>query len=162
MKICICRVDDRLIHGQITAAWTKKYNISNIFVVDDELSADRLAVQVISMTVPPRIEVRVLSVSQMSALLRGTQAEEGDARAMILFRSLGMAGNLFEAGGHITDTLILGGMASKIGRHQIAKNLFLSKEEENLVVQIADSCGLTVVLQMLPEDMPIDVRDMLS
>lgn len=162
MKICLCRVDDRLVHGQITAAWTKNRNISTIFVVDDALASDRLAARVISMTVPSRLEVQVLSVSQMSALLQNSGAALEEVRAMILFRSLQMANDLFAQNGRIVDTLILGGMPSKLGREEVGKNLFLSKEEVELVARITDSHGIAVVLQMLPNDMPVDVSSMLS
>ena len=54
MKVCFCRVDYRLLHGQVTNAWTSKYKIKHIFVVDDELYKDDIARRVLMMASPKR------------------------------------------------------------------------------------------------------------
>ncbi|CGE75989.1 phosphotransferase system sugar-specific EIIB component [Streptococcus pneumoniae] len=37
MTIVGCRIDGRLIHGQVANLWAGKLNISRIMVVDDEV-----------------------------------------------------------------------------------------------------------------------------
>ena len=157
MKICMCRVDDRLIHGQVTAVWCRQLGVSSIFVVDDELSKDRLTIKILCMTAPPKTEVHVLSVSRMAAMLSNKAAAPAQIRAMILFRTLATAKDLFAQTGKIFDTLCLGGMPSRIGRHEIGKNLFLSKEERMVVLEMIERYGMDVLSQILPSDPPVDV-----
>ena len=38
MPILLCRVDDRLIHGQVVVGWGAQLGLDVIMVVDDELS----------------------------------------------------------------------------------------------------------------------------
>ena len=38
MTIVGCRIDGRLIHGQVANLWTTKLNISRIMVIDDEVA----------------------------------------------------------------------------------------------------------------------------
>ena len=157
MKICIFRVDDRLIHGQVTAVWTRELGVSTIFVVDDTLCRDRLSVNILSMTAPPKTQVHVFSTDQMASALRSPQVTAAPGRAMILFRDLAAAEELLARTGRICETLCLGGIPSRIGRHEIAKNLFLSKDERLAVLNIADHYGMRVISQVLPSDTPLDV-----
>lgn len=156
VKICICRVDERLIHGQVTAVWCRQQGVSSIFVIDDELAKDRLTIRILRMTAPPKTEVRVLSAAQMAAVLSGEERSES-TRAMLLFRTLAAADELFAQTGPLCPALCLGGMPSRIGRHEVGKNLFLSKEERGLVADIAERYGVSVISQILPSDPPVDV-----
>ena len=38
MTIVGCRIDGRLIHGQVANLWTTKLNVSRIMVIDDEVA----------------------------------------------------------------------------------------------------------------------------
>lgn len=156
MKICMCRVDDRLIHGQVTAVWSRQLGVSSVFVVDDDLAKDRLTIQILRMTAPPKTEVHVLPVDQMAALLSNPAATP-QVRAMILFRTLETAREFFARTGRVFDTLCLGGMPSRIGRHEVGKNLFLSREERQVVLEMVERYGVSVLSQILPSDAPIDV-----
>ena len=37
MNVCLARVDERLIHGQVMTAWVKKAWIKKIMLEDDEI-----------------------------------------------------------------------------------------------------------------------------
>ena len=162
MNVYLCRVDDRLVHGQITAAWTRKYNISNIFVVDDELAGDRIASKILTLTVPSKIEVQVVSSPQMAILLQRCDVNLEKIKAMLLFRSLHVVNDLLSRTGHITDILTIGGISSKLGRQEIERNLFLSEEEQKLIEYMAHEYQLQIILQTLPDDTPIDIKNLLS
>lgn len=157
MKICMCRVDARLIHGQITAVWARELGASSIFVVDDELSEDRLTIKILCMTAPSKVDVHVLSVAQMVEVLHNRTMASPQIRAIILFRNLMSAKSLFDLTGKIYETLTLGGMPSRIGRYEIEKNLFLSKEERLVASDMMRQHGISIISQVLPSDAPIDV-----
>lgn len=46
------RLDERLIHGQITTAWSRFLDVGAIVVANDKLSKDQLATQVLLMSAP--------------------------------------------------------------------------------------------------------------
>ena len=48
MNIVLCRVDERLIHGQVMTAWVKKAWIKKIILVDDELASDDFMKEVLA------------------------------------------------------------------------------------------------------------------
>lgn len=157
MKICFCRVDNRLLHGQVTNAWTRKYKIRQIFVVDDELYKDDIARRVLMLASPARVNTRVCSAEQMTDVLQQKEVCRNNAKAAILLKTIKDAKRLFDKAGKITDTLILGGISCGIGRHKVCERLFLSEEEKRIVKEIAGKYHLRVEHRILPGDVPVDV-----
>jgi len=39
--ICDVRIDDRLIHGQVTGCWIPHYSLDKIVVIDEEILKDK-------------------------------------------------------------------------------------------------------------------------
>ena len=95
MKVCFCRVDYRLLHGQVTNAWTSKYKIKHIFVVDDELYKDDIARRVLMMASPSGVNTSVYSTDQMAGILQQTSILSSDSKAAVLVKSLEDAEKLF-------------------------------------------------------------------
>lgn len=42
MIIKLIRIDDRLIHGQVTTVWTKEAQAGRIIIVDDQVAEDEI------------------------------------------------------------------------------------------------------------------------
>ncbi len=63
------RIDERLIHGQITTAWSRALDVSGIVVVSDKLSKDTLATQTLLMSAPAGKKVACKSVADGIKLL---------------------------------------------------------------------------------------------
>lgn len=95
MKVCFCRVDYRLLHGQVTNAWTSKYKIKHIFVVDDELYKDDIARRVLMMASPSKVNTSVYSTDQMAGILQQTSILSSDSKAAVLVKSLEDAESCF-------------------------------------------------------------------
>ena len=57
MPIVLCRVDDRLIHGQVVIGWGRPLGVELIVLVDDEVAASPWEQELYRMAVPPEIEV---------------------------------------------------------------------------------------------------------
>ena len=53
MAVKMIRIDDRLIHGQIVAAWAKSLSIKRIWIVDDGVAKDTFITNVMKMVAPP-------------------------------------------------------------------------------------------------------------
>lgn len=63
------RLDERLIHGQVTTAWSRSLDVSGIVVVSDKLSKDKLATQTLLMSAPAGKKVACKSVQDGIKLL---------------------------------------------------------------------------------------------
>ncbi len=70
------RLDERLIHGQITTAWSRYLDVSGIVVVSDKLAVDQLASKVLLMAAPAGKKVAVKSVNDALKLLKDPRGEK--------------------------------------------------------------------------------------
>ena len=47
--ICFCRIDDRLIHGQVVTTWVNVKKIEQIIVVNDKVAGDKIQKNILNM-----------------------------------------------------------------------------------------------------------------
>ena len=70
------RLDERLIHGQITTAWSRYLDVNAIVVASDKLAKDHLASQVLLMAAPAGKKVAVKSIEDSIKLLSDPRSEK--------------------------------------------------------------------------------------
>ena len=58
MPIVLCRVDDRLIHGQVVMGWGRPLAVTRIMLVDDEVAGSSWEQDLYRMAVTPEIDHR--------------------------------------------------------------------------------------------------------
>ena len=58
-NIVLCRIDSRLIHGQVVTKWVGQSQANRIAVVSDELDADPFMKNIYLMAAPPNIKVEM-------------------------------------------------------------------------------------------------------
>ena len=63
MAIVLCRIDDRLIHGQVVIGWGRAMGIDLIILVDDQVAASDWEQELYRMAVTPEIEVRFVTMA---------------------------------------------------------------------------------------------------
>ena len=64
MEIAFCRIDDRLIHGQVATVWTKMTGCNRIMCVSDEVAADTMRKKLLLQVAPPGIKAYVIPVAK--------------------------------------------------------------------------------------------------
>lgn len=83
--------------AQVTNAWTSKYKIKHIFVVDDELYKDDIARRVLMMASPSKVNTSVYSTDQMAGILQQTSILSSDSKAAVLVKVLKMRKVVFQS-----------------------------------------------------------------
>lgn len=73
MKLYV-RLDDRLIHGQITTQWSRTLDITAIVVASDQAAADPLKKNILTMACPSDKKVAIRSVEGAIKLLSNPKA----------------------------------------------------------------------------------------
>ena len=64
------RIDDRFIHGQVTAAWIKKIRSLSVWVVNDKIASNPVLKQLQLTLAPPGIQVDVLNIKDAAEKLK--------------------------------------------------------------------------------------------
>ncbi len=155
MKIVLSRVDERLVHGQIIASWTKQLTIKKIMIIDDQSANDPFMAQVLTMAAPSGINIQLLTVAKAAEILKAN--EDGGDRTMLLFRHPKSALGLVSQGVALPE-LNIGNMGAGPNRKSITKNVYMSTQEIDIAKSLLES-KVHVYLQMLVTDPKIDIAE---
>ena len=152
MKINLCRVDERLIHGQVMTAWVKKCWIKKIILVDDELASDDFMKEVLALSAPSGVKVEVRSVEDALQTINGSDSDES---TLLLFKEVRYAYELYKVGYDLKE-LNIGNIGSSPVRKAITNQVYMSEEEKAMCREMNDK-GVYVYIQKLPQDSQVDV-----
>lgn len=160
MNIVATRVDERLIHGQVMASWSKRLQLARIVVVDNQIAKDDFMKTVLSMSAPAGMQIDILSVKGAANTVK---SDADSANTMLLFKRISAALELareLQGSSSKMAELNLGNLGSVPGRVQVTKNIFLLEEERTQIRELQD-LGVNVFLQMLYTDPKVPVDDVL-
>jgi len=162
LAIVLVRVDDRLIHGQITTAWIAYSKATRIVIASDEVANDSLQRTIINLTRPPKIVVDVLTVDQ--TIERAASATWERDRVFIICKHPGDALNLVKAGLGIDEVNIgnVGGTTQhRTGvRKQISKAIAVTEDDVRIFREILEA-GVALEARLIPRDRRVDMASLL-
>lgn len=127
MAILLCRVDDRLIHGQVVVGWGAHLGLDFIAVVDDELSQSEWEQDLYHAGLPEDIDARFVGVEKAAHLIPKWAANA--ERGFVLTRDLATMRSLAEQGVLDDIEINLGGLHDAPGRRRVLPYLFLGVED---------------------------------
>ena len=148
--ICWIRVDDRLIHGQVTVGWRQHLRYDAICIVDDATADDAFMCDVLRMAAPAGIRVSVVAAGQAIDAL-----ERLDAKAiLVLVKTPQTALQLVEAGLAIGQ-INVGNLGAAPGRKRVLKSILLGPEHVAALDALA-ARGVKIAFQLVPDDSPVE------
>jgi mannose/fructose/N-acetylgalactosamine-specific phosphotransferase system component IIB len=170
------RVDDRLIHGQVTVGWRQHLRYAEIWVVDDLVLDDPYLQDALQLAAPAGVEVRVYGVEEAGVLLgsgavsrlRGRETSNvrcqassrvrvGVAEAcevLLLVRSPEVAWALIEGGVPLSQVNV-GNVSARPGSVRVFKNISLTPVQAEALDALAGR-GVHITFQLTPEDPQAD------
>jgi mannose/fructose/N-acetylgalactosamine-specific phosphotransferase system component IIB len=157
MPIVLCRVDDRLVHGQVVIGWGRPLDLRRIVLVDDEVRASPWEQELYRMAAPPEIAVDFASAAEAAPRLAGWEA--GRERVLVLVGTIGTASELERNAPGILRKLNLGGIHAGPGRRERLRYLYLSDEELTMLQGLARR-GMQISAQDLPTSRQVPLADL--
>lgn len=152
MSVVFYRIDDRLIHGQVMTGWSKVCGAKRILVVDDGTAENTFLCQVMKMSVPQDMDVRICKLQEgLSAIL----SDPAESKTIVLTKTPAVMLQLLEGGAPMKE-LNLGGMGYLPGRKAILRNIQISPEELTQLQDIAAK-GVRVFCQIVPDGKRIEL-----
>jgi mannose/fructose/N-acetylgalactosamine-specific phosphotransferase system component IIB len=154
VDIALARIDDRLIHGQVVTAWLRAIGrCDEILICDDNTRKNEFLQQVLRMTAPPDLGLRVLSVDEA---IKDFQDKVADGRRVLLLtRGPDPILRLIASGVQFT-ILSLGGMGAGPDRKTLYKNVAVSRQELDVLHQI-QAKGVKIEIKLVPSDRGVDL-----
>lgn len=158
IKIVHCRVDTRLLHGQVATTWTKQVNPDRIIVVSDGVAHDELRKTMIVQAAPPGVKVNVVPVSKMVEVSKDPRF--GATKAMLLFET---PQDVLEAveGGVDIKNVNLGSMAHSVGK-VVVTNAIAMDQADVECLEALQAKGITFDVRKVPADSPENFESMMS
>jgi PTS system mannose-specific IIB component len=145
--IALARVDDLLVHGQVTAGWVPHLHATVVVVANDRIAADPL-LSGIMRSAASGVRIEVLPVGE--AARRGARGVWERDAALLLFESLQDAARAIDAGLPVTR-LNLGGLRHDEGRLCLCDGVTLDNEDCSLLRALCRR-GVSIDVRLMPVD----------
>ena len=158
IKIAHCRVDTRLLHGQVATTWTKQVNPDRIIVVSDGVAHDELRKTMIVQAAPPGVKVHVIPIQKMIDAAHDPRF--GATKVMLLFETPQDVQKCVEGGVDIKN-VNLGSMAHSVGK-VVATNAIALDQADIDCLEKLRSEGVEFDIRKVPADSPENYESMIK
>lgn len=148
-RICWVRVDDRLIHGQVTVAWRQHLNYDAICIVDDGIAGDAFMRDVLEMAAPAGVRASVVTVQQAIGAL-----EQLEAKAILVLVKTPQTALQLVEGGLAIKQINVGNLGAGPGQKRVLKSILLGPEHVTALDALA-AHGVQISFQLVPDDSPV-------
>lgn len=157
-KIVLCRVDSRLVHGQVMTKWVQQSNANEIIIVSDPVSKDQFLLDIYRMSAPPGMEIRCYNKEDTVQLWKEGQLLKGNT--LLLFADIATLHQVCLQGVAIKEVQI-GGLGGGPSRKVVYKNITLDEMDAGELEELAD-LGISIRFQTIPEDRALPLNEALA
>jgi mannose/fructose/N-acetylgalactosamine-specific phosphotransferase system component IIB len=155
MPIVLCRIDDRLVHGQVVIGWGRPLDAEFVVLVDASVAASPWEQELYRMAVPLELEIRFATVEEAGPQLASWQA--GDRRGIVLTGDIETMAALHRAAPAVMRRINLGGIHHRPGRRERLPYVYLTDDELRCLVAL-EAAGAEITAQDLPTSSPVPLR----
>lgn len=155
--IVLCRVDHRLLHGQVAFTWTQSVSSNCILIANDAVAKDDLRMTALRVSKPNGVKLVIKSVDDSLKALNSGVTDK--YKLMILCESIKDAARLVEGYDKI-KSINLGGIKNEAGKKQISKAISVNEEEVEILKELNDK-GIELEVRMISDDSKQDVMKLI-
>ncbi len=158
MNILLVRVDDRFIHGQILESWIPFLKAQSVIVVNDSLACDHFQKTIMSMAIPERIILRIVSLEEASRLSMDCELDE--KRTLVIVSSIKDAYILY-MNGFFYNRLNIGNNKGADSAKQISYSVWVDEEDLSMLGRLMEM-NVEISLQSVPRERSLDMKSILE
>lgn len=153
MKIKLCRIDDRLIHGQVATVWAHEANAARIIICSDAVANDPIRKKLVVQVGPPGIKVSVVDIEKAIRVYNNPKYENDTV--FFLYTCPQDVLSMVRGGVPIRSVNI-GGMAFKEGKSQITKAVSVDDSDKE-AFRALHELGVELEIRPVVTDTKIDI-----
>jgi PTS system mannose-specific IIB component len=158
MNVVLVRVDDRFIHGQILESWIPHLRTQGVIVANDGLAGDQIQKTILSMAIPDRIKLKIVSLDDAERLMDDCDLQ--GKRCLVIVSNIKDACRLF-SNGFIFTKLNIGNNNAAGPSKQLSFSVWVDHEDIDLVKSLMEK-GVEVTLQSVPRERLIDMKSIID
>ena len=159
MSIVLARIDDRLIHGQVTEGWGRALKPDLIIVISDDIACSGWEKELCLAALPDTVEGSVVAVDEAPGMINAVLGDD-DRHVFVLFESPRDALRTIEGGAKLTE-INVGGMHSELGKREILDYIYVDDDDTRYLKAIAVS-GVKLDFRDLPGSERAEVLSILE
>lgn len=160
--ICMARVDDRLIHGQVAVKWCKELKVSRIIVASDKIAANPVQVAALKGAAPAGVKAAMLPIDKAVAVLSDPRSEplrillvsNDPADLLAVFRGIDER--------PVTNVANYGRLNGALSeKTQISDSVYLAEADKGVIREMV-ALGIEVIHQPLPDSAKKDLSTLVG
>ncbi len=157
-EIVLCRIDSRLIHGQVMTKWVNQSGANKIVVVSDELAKDPFMMEIYLLAAPR--DVKVNCYTQKDVIENWNADQFGGGKVLLLLPNLKTMKEVYDGGIRVTNIQV-GGLGGAPNRKVVFQNITLDDADVEILTQLQQK-GVKIIFQTIPEDAPQSLEGILK
>ena len=155
--IQLCRVDHRLLHGQVAFSWTNAVNADCILVASDHVVNDEIWKTTLKLGKPAGVKLVIKTIEDSIEAINSGITDK--YKLLIVVQTIQDANRISEQCESI-KSINLGGAKKQEGYRAISKAVYIGSEEEKAIHEMLDR-GLEVEIRQLAADSKVQVTSVL-
>lgn len=156
-KVVLARVDARLIHGQVMTSLSKSAGANAIFVADNSSANDAFTKNII-LGAGSRTGLKVRVLKEDGAVRYWNDRQYDDFNVILLTKSISVMAEIIKGGVPIGE-LNLGGLPQRPGLTSIIKEVSISEEELDILVELQEKYGVDIYAQAIPSSKKVSLKE---
>lgn len=146
--ICMIRMDDRLLHGQVAFAWKAYLSYEAVVIASDNCANDEIKKKALKMCCPNGVKIAIRGVNEASELLKNPKLDKIKVLVVMdnTFDLLKLCKNLVEK-----PLINLGGMTKRDNTREIIKAVNVTDEDIKNLDEVID-LGFKIECRQVPSD----------
>lgn len=144
----LCRIDDRLLHGQVAVTWVGAVAPEAILIANDEAATNEMSKLALKMAKPAGVKLAVKTIADAATLLNNPNAKK--IKIFLITRTIQDTLELVK----MTDCIHrvnIGGVKNKEGGKMIAATVCLNDEVIQALKELKSLVG-DLELRMVPSE----------
>lgn len=158
MPVVLFRVDDRLIHGQVTVAWGAWLSPDRIVLVNDDVAGTDWKREMYSATDSMGVAVSILSTAEF--VRASTEGRWENERVLTVVEGPGDLLEIVRAGVKVEEANI-GGMHHAEGKHELLPYVYVDDADVAALREISDR-GIRLDARDVPQARSVDLSRLLD
>lgn len=151
------RIDERLIHGQVAALWTKALRINRIVVIDQEVVKNDMQKMLLKTACPSGIKLSIISPKR--AADNFNEGKYNDETVMVIVKSPKTLESIKEEG-FVFEDVNVGNITNKPQSIQVTNQIYVDQDIINTFNSLSKDTHFHV--QLVPTDSKKDFMKLLG
>lgn len=150
--IALTRIDGRLIHGQVTVGYTRRYGANFVIVANDDLAESTFQKNMLKMAAPAGTEIEIFSINETADIIK--EEKFSDKTILLLVKSPIDLVSLIEKGCSFTEVNV-GGVINDGATIKMSKEVIATSDELEAWKKL-DELGIELQLQWEVSKTPVN------